>query len=169
MQRIPTLLQKISELSAKNDKISLIELDLMLDYTKVIYADILEYRNRIAFNNSLAADNPVQTNNSDKAEETKHETPVNQPAPVKEEVLPNTSINNNKDFRNLIGINDKYLFISELFGNNRDDYEAILNEINAFENYIQATNWLNAKTNWDEENETAQLFYGLLNSFFNSK
>lgn len=169
MQRIPTLLQKISELSAKGDKISLIELDLMLDYTKVMYADILEYRNRIAFNNSLVTDQAVQTTNVSKAEEPIEEIPINQLGIAKEEVSQSASFDNKRDFRNVIGINDKYLFISELFGNNKDDYESLLNEINTFENYIQATNWLNTKTSWEDENETAQVFYGLLNNFFNSK
>ena len=45
MQRIATLLQKLTELSTQG-KPSQIDIDLMLDYTRVIYADLLEERKK---------------------------------------------------------------------------------------------------------------------------
>ena len=45
--RIPTLLQKIHDLVDQNERPGMIEVDLMLDYTRVLYADLLEWRNRL--------------------------------------------------------------------------------------------------------------------------
>ncbi len=46
--RIPTLLQKIAELADQPDRRTTIDVDLMLDYTRVLYADLLEWRGRLA-------------------------------------------------------------------------------------------------------------------------
>ena len=46
--RIPTLLQKISELAEQPDRRGTIDVDLMLDYTRVLYADLLEWRSKLA-------------------------------------------------------------------------------------------------------------------------
>ena len=59
MQRISNLLQKLTELSGKTGEPEIIDLDLMMDYTKVIYADLLEMRSRIAFNSSLTSTTPI--------------------------------------------------------------------------------------------------------------
>lgn len=44
--RIPSLLQKLNELAALPEPRNLIEIDLMLDYTRVLYADLLDLRGR---------------------------------------------------------------------------------------------------------------------------
>ena len=48
MERIATLLDKIREISTKPDA-GIIDIDLMMDYTRVMYADLLEWRNKVAF------------------------------------------------------------------------------------------------------------------------
>ena len=53
MQRMNTLVQKLSELAEKGEKNTIIDVDLMLDYTRVIYADLLEYRSRLVFTSNL--------------------------------------------------------------------------------------------------------------------
>lgn len=53
--RIPTLLQKIAELAEHPDRRTRIDVDLMLDYTRVLYADLLEWRDKL----SAPAPNPV--------------------------------------------------------------------------------------------------------------
>jgi hypothetical protein len=53
--RIPTLLQKIGELAEHPDRRTRIDVDLMLDYTRVLYADLLEWRDKL----SAPAPNPV--------------------------------------------------------------------------------------------------------------
>ena len=45
-----------------------------------------------------------------------------------------------KDLKDAIGINEKFLFINELFDGNLQDYSEALNKLNAFENLQSAEN-----------------------------
>ena len=77
-----------------------------------------------------------------------------------------------KDIRRNIGINDKYQYISELFGNNKDAYEAALTRLNRFESYPDAVNWMDevhTENRWDDEHPTVISFYDMLRQFFSSK
>lgn len=185
MQRIPTLLQKMSELAKLNEKATVIDIDLMMDYTRVIYADLLEWRGRALFNASIETpamqqvppappktdipqqpvDEPVQQVNTIPVAAEPLPVPAPPPPPVETKQF--------EPISKFIGINDKYLFISELFGNNKTAYEEVLDEISSMDNHQQARNWLDAHIvpgfNWQEENETVQAFYGVLNSFFASR
>jgi hypothetical protein len=58
--RIPTLLQKISNLVEHTERPGVIEVDLMLDYTRVLYADLLEWRAKIAGTANQPAAAPQQ-------------------------------------------------------------------------------------------------------------
>lgn len=80
----------------------------------------------------------------------------------------------NKDIRTYIGINDKYNFISELFGNNPEAYDEILNEINLSENKEEALQFLENSGittlyQWKEDGFSEQIFYNVLNQFFASR
>ncbi|MBL7718616.1 MAG: hypothetical protein JNL72_07260 [Flavipsychrobacter sp.] len=198
MQRIEMLLQKISELSAKGEKNTAIDIDLMLDYVKVVYADLLEWRGRVVFTHSLPASGrtaatpqpaqvpePVAENTPPAVAEPEpiHEAPAPQPEPSKPEpiveapappvvqyVPPQTY-----DIRNNIGINDKYLFMSELFGNDREAYEKALDAINKCDSYSEALEWMNEHVLFvnegdaNDENNTGQLFYDTISSFFSER
>jgi hypothetical protein len=208
MQRIDTLLQKISELSSKGDKNTVIDIDLMLDYVRVVYADLLEWRGRMVFTGSLGTGveevSPKQVRGLQHIE-TKEESPVTSelttnsvsamPAADLEEVAetaiaevktgslpeqqekpvgPPYYFPEKKDIRKIIGINDKYQFISELFNNDRDTYEKTLDEINKQDSYAGAINWMKENVlfvneNEDDSTETAQTFYDALNTFFSDK
>lgn len=79
-----------------------------------------------------------------------------------------------KDIRTYIGINDKYNFISELFNNNAEAYEEVLNEINkcASKDAVLAfleQSGITTLYQWDTEGFSAQVFYNVLNQFFASK
>jgi hypothetical protein len=207
MQRIETLLQKISELAGKGERNSVIEIDLMMDYVKVMYADMLEWRNRVAFTDSLT---PEKSAPAAVIEEVKiPEAPAAEPVstaplipeaaaeesiPVIEEVAPvielvkepeqevvaepipeapRYNFPEKKDINKIIGINDKYLFISELFGNDRETYERTLAELGQFNSYDEAFEWLKENVllgdNSEESTETVQAFYDVLHSFFSAK
>lgn len=174
MERLTTLLDKIRELNSKSDT-TLIEVDLMMDYTKVLYADLLEYRNKLAFNEAITL--------PDKAAQKQPEiilNPLPEPAAavkpeiIVPEVAPSVSLPqqhySNADIREYIGINDKYLFISELFGNNKDAYDEVISEINTFDTEEEAISWLNntvyQQYQWKDDMEALQSFYKSLNDFF---
>lgn len=146
MQRIRTLLQKITDLSRIEDKATIIDIDLMMDYTRVLYADLAELRNRIAFNDNIPTLNREETN----AQHHVHITKQAQSVQIKK-------------MEEIIGINDKYLFISELFSNNKAVYDESISTLDEFDSYTQAINWLQSSFNWEDDNETVQNFYNLLN------
>lgn len=79
-----------------------------------------------------------------------------------------------KDIRSYIGINDKYNFISELFGNNPEAYDEILNELNLCENKTEALQFLENSGittlyQWKEDGFSEQIFYNVLSQFFSSR
>lgn len=186
MQRIPTLLQKLNELAQTDpDKISAIEMDLMLDYTRVLYADLLEWRNRVHFTTSLTGSSPQPQPQPEETAPVEADIPtgtapavelthqVNNYDTVEEPAPANLAFNGDQDIRKQIGINDKYQFISELFGNDKEAYENTITQLNACSGYEEAVNWLDehvhSEYGWNDEQDTVQSFYELLNSFFASR
>ena len=190
MERITTLLEKIRELNSKPSA-GIIEIDLMMDYTKVLYADLIEWRSKVAFTSAVT----FKENESGDAAAVLED---NQSVVKKSEIagpaveLDNTAINyeskpekkttnalfsepqySNADIRQHIGINDKYQFISELFGNNKDAYEEVISEINTFDTEEETIAWINnsisTQLNWKDDSEAVQAFYKLLSDFFASR
>jgi len=74
-------------------------------------------------------------------------------------------INIDKDIRDYIGINDKFLFIRELFDGNNNAYNETLETINTTNN-IEDLNHLISKKEWDSDNESTKLFCALINKKF---
>jgi hypothetical protein len=83
------------------------------------------------------------------------------------EVLKETPI---KDLRKAIGINDRFLFINDLFRGDEAMYERSIKTINSFNIYHEAEYWINrelkVKIGWDNENRTVQHFDQLVKRRF---
>lgn len=83
------------------------------------------------------------------------------------EILKETPV---KDLRKAVGINDRYLFISELFRGDEAMYERSIKTINSFNIHAEAEYWivreLKVKLGWDKENTTVQLFDQLVKRRF---
>jgi len=75
-----------------------------------------------------------------------------------------------KDLRKAIGINDRFLFVSELFRGDDAMYERSIKTINSFHVLSEAEYWINrelkVKLGWDDEKETVQHFYHLVKRRF---
>lgn len=186
MSTISLLLEKLNELEAMPHKTAL-ETDLMMDYTRQLYAALLGQRNG-QVNSSFSTPQPQEQ--EEVFEEETHETQsyfspiediIEEPeqthieADVPEDVtMPVTHFtateHKQKDIRSKIGINDKYQIINELFGNDQQAYETAMNAINDAPSMHQALSWLDEhayqKYNWNMDDEAAQLFYSSLSSFF---
>ena len=161
MQRIPVLIQKLAELSEKDKELAAIDVDLMLDYTRVLYADLLDLRKTLpSGSNVMPQPQPVSA-------------PQPEPEVMAEPVVTaNISEVPAVDIRTAIGINDKYLFISELFRDDRAAYDAAIKQLNTCSNLREALHYtdneLLNKYNWDKESPTVQSFYTLLSNCFPS-
>lgn len=76
------------------------------------------------------------------------------------------------DLKQAIGVNEQFLFQSELFGNNREYYELAIRTINGFPDLDQAEQWirneLEPKLAWPAEHPTVRNFYFLVRKRFSS-
>ncbi len=83
------------------------------------------------------------------------------------EVLKETPV---KDLRKAIGINDRFLFINDLFRGDENMYERCLKTINSFNIYPEAEYWitreLKVKLGWKDDEHAVQQFYQLVKRRF---
>ena len=70
------------------------------------------------------------------------------------------------DLKAAIGINEKFLFINELFGGSTEDYNDSLNHLNECKDHTEADTYINdnlkEKYHWDEENNAVSVFLDLV-------
>lgn len=75
-----------------------------------------------------------------------------------------------RDLKKAIGINDRFLFINELFRGDENMYERSIKTINAFSILPEAEYWiqreLKVKQGWNEDNEAVKLFDQLIKRRF---
>ena len=75
-----------------------------------------------------------------------------------------------KDLRKGIGINDRFVFVRELFRGDDAMYERSVKTINNFNIYSEAEYWiareLKHKLGWDDRNDTVAYFYQLVRRRF---
>jgi hypothetical protein len=83
------------------------------------------------------------------------------------EVLKETPV---KDLRKAVGINDRFLFINELFRGDENMYERSIKTINSFNIYAEAEYWisreLKLKLGWNNEHLSVQHFDQLVKRRF---
>jgi len=75
-----------------------------------------------------------------------------------------------KDLRKAIGINDRFVFINDLFRGDEAMYERSIKTINSFHIFPEAEYWINreliVKLGWDRESEIVKHFYHLVKRRF---
>jgi hypothetical protein len=74
------------------------------------------------------------------------------------------------DLKKAIGLNQKFVFINELFNKDHEIFETTLLTINNFSSAIEADNFINnnlkARFNWDTSNENVKDFFELVERRF---
>lgn len=109
-------------------------------------------------------------------------TPVIESRPVEEHLIIPLSVSTSQrpytpptgpDIRKLIGINDKYLFTSELFRNDNAAFEQALQEIQSFESKWDALRWIQngpaTDYHWSEDDSTVTAFFALMDLYFSRR
>ncbi len=75
-----------------------------------------------------------------------------------------------KDLRKAIGVNDRFLFINELFRGDENMYERSIKTINGYNIYAEAVFWikreLKLKLGWNEKDDTVKQFDNLIKRRF---
>jgi hypothetical protein len=229
--RITALLQKIHELASQPEPLAAIDLDLMLDYTRVLYSDLLEWRaqaQRPVLPEPAATPEPevpapapapapmaitpvqlpepepepepapaeptleeymaihagrsIQREATALAERQQMELQLNPAEDEDEEPVVIATAQHpepviaaappapkpGRDIRGMIGINDKYQIMSELFGNDKAAYEQALDQINRAESEQAAFNWLRERL-WvtEDHSDAAMIFFDVVRRFKN--
>lgn len=73
------------------------------------------------------------------------------------------------DINSAIGLNDKFIFIRELFGNNKDQYHETIQILNNFDTYENAVNFLNENFDWDPEDSNFERLKELVRRKYSAK
>ncbi len=109
-----------------------------------------------------ADDSPVLTLNQRIAAQNGLDQPKTKPAEVSPKPV--------QDLQSLISLNDKLLFVKELFNGYNLAYAEAINILNRYTAFEQAERFLDlnyaAKNNWKEKPATAERFYDLLRKRF---
>ena len=75
-----------------------------------------------------------------------------------------------KDLRKAIGINDRFVFVKELFRGDEAMYERSVKTINNFNIFSEAEYWIARELKhilgWDDDNATVKHFYQLVRRRF---
>lgn len=75
-----------------------------------------------------------------------------------------------RDLRKAIGVNDRFVFINELFRGDENMYERSIKTINSFRIYPEAEYWiereLKVKLGWEDSRESTQHFYQVVKRRF---
>jgi hypothetical protein len=75
-----------------------------------------------------------------------------------------------KDLRKAIGINDRYLYINELFKGDQSVFERTLKTLNDFTSLAEAKFWMERelllKSGWNREDKTVRQFIQLVSRRF---
>ena len=107
------------------------------------------------FNTSLA--NQIESLNEKLKEERVEVATVLQGAPI-------------RDLKKAIGVNDRFLFVNDLFRGDENMYERSIKTINGFSIYPEAQYWiqreLKVKLSWPDNSESVKLFDQLIRRRF---
>jgi hypothetical protein len=73
------------------------------------------------------------------------------------------------DINSAIGLNDKFIFIRELFHNNKDQYHETIQILNNFDTFENAVEYLNENFDWDSEDPNYERLKDLVRRKFAAK
>lgn len=85
------------------------------------------------------------------------------PPSLNDKMKPSASV---IDLNHYLSLNDRYLFLRELFHNNRDEMTSVLNELATLNNFDDAETYLKNGRTWDFEDETVKSFLSVVKKGF---
>jgi len=74
-----------------------------------------------------------------------------------------------KDINSAIGLNDKFIFIRELFNNNKDHYNETIQVLNNFDTFENAVSFLTENFDWDNEDPIFERLKELVRRKYSAK
>lgn len=123
------------------------QLDYLRKKAEELYAKSIEWQTLLKVN--------LREN---KSEEVNNEKSIN---PVEPSLIGQSVIQHLSDSKMIIGINEKFRFINDLFHGNAQEYQVAVNQINAIDGELEISAYLDSLKriyNWDEKNPLVQSF-----------
>ncbi len=168
--KIAQLIKEINSFEANlnddDNKIPDIELDLLLSHIRELYAQILQIKNtentKTNMEETPLPDPPVDGQTDEEADSVD----LNEKFSEEQEVLAQRLQNNPiDDLRSAIGVNDKALYVQELFNGDLSGYDDAVRFLNDCTELQQAEDFINelkVKHDWSEKQELAEGFINLV-------
>ncbi len=189
MEYITILLEKLENLNNQHPKTT-IDYDVMMDITRELYSRLLDLR-QTRMDMIIKPEMP-ETIIVENVTPPETIARIIIPEPAEEEVVEiqqtdtaTVEIHNHSeteasvvevpkyDFRTKISINERFLFMRQLFAGDIDAYEHAITQISAMKDIFTAKRWLHENVHfpygWEEDDETVKSFYVLLSQFFRSR
>ena len=177
-KEIASLINKIKEQSdsiGNTEFIGQPEVNSMLKLIEELHkkANVFEYLNaipEIVKEDSFIADEAPSETNEEEMKLIPDQKMVGGDPEIEEiSIEPVIQISKGPEIKLLIGINDKFQFINELFGGKSDKYETAIQQFNSFKTKEEAIDYfhiLRQMHNWKENNETVKRLLNLVNGRF---
>jgi len=172
-------------------KIPAIEIDLTLQKLRNLYELMLMLRDKETESTQAVVTTIISTTQEVEREMTVKEVEVKVPPPVKKPEAEksvrtiadqfksrttlyeslhqtfqgNESVSQGKpiiDLMSAIGLNDRFTFIRELFGNDQKVFESTISELNSATSFNDAYNYMTRQFNWDMDGEAVQLLLDII-------
>jgi hypothetical protein len=153
----------------------------MIDYTKLLYSELQELKSGMSHPSSsqkmpTSLTVIVENNISDRTQPI--DLNANDTSEEDDEIITETKVQSftripYEDIRKSIGFNDKFQFISELFSNNKEAYERVMDKINTCNDVEEALRWIEQEIvpvfQWQDEDEAVQYFYTTVIEYFSGR
>jgi hypothetical protein len=143
-----------------------------VDNCEKLQQQLVQLQENIAVYKFNKIDKEISPSFSIHAKVSEKELPKERPEILQPKIEPkDEEVNESKNTQPmLIGINDKFRFINELFKQNNSEYNIAIEQLNALKNWRDAEIYLNSLRTlyeWKENNEVANLFFSIAKKRFN--
>jgi hypothetical protein len=158
------IIKKINELRKELEQISLSAIEKDIIKTKISETYLLLFEEQEVVQEKINVDYKTLVDTF-----LEKEPSAKQPLPENQSVLSKISQTKIVDLKRSIAMNDRFIFIKELFKNDFDTYNRSINDLNGCETLQQAEQYLTQlkqQYEWDETNETVQYFLALIGRKF---
>jgi hypothetical protein len=168
------IIKKIDELKKELEQttLSAIEKDIIkskIADTYLVLFENISYNFQQPAEQEIPQKKPLNVDYKTLVDTFLEKEPAKQTPPEDQSLLSKISHTKIIDLKRSIAMNDRFIFIKELFNNDFDTYNRYINDLNGCENMQQAEQYLvqlKQQYEWDEENETVRYFLELVGRKF---
>lgn len=153
--------QKPSDIIVKAEKHNIVETNtvktILVKEQNQYNCEVSKTKKMQVFHNPSSPEN-VKTDKSNKLSSMLNDKHVTNKSVL---LADNIAMPKVDDIRTLIGINDRFLFIRELFDGKNDEYNDVIDKVNKSLSFTDAYKYINDNKTWDMEDSIVQDFINI--------